>query len=223
MIRFILRPVVRHIKLAVLNAKWRKNNQHNHTVANSIFTIEKVTVGRNTYGLLDITDYENKSEKLIIGNYCCIAENVKFILGGEHHPEFVSNYPFKMYLPVFDAYEDRKSSGPIIIGDDVWIGYGCIILSGVTIGQGAVIAAGSIVAKNVPPYAIYTTNRIIRYRFPQVIIDKLLDIDYSILDLENVKEHIDLFYTSNINELLLNPEWERFAKELEEKKVENKV
>jgi virginiamycin A acetyltransferase len=205
MIKDLLRPIKHQIKLAIFKKEWRKHNSHNYTIANSIFTMEKVSVEKNTYGLLNITDYENSLESLSIGNYCCISDNVKFILGGEHHPQYLSNYPFKMHLSEFNAIDDRKSKGPIIIGDDVWIGYGSIILSGVTIGQGAVIAAGSVVTKNVPPYAVYTTNRIIKYRFSPEIIEKLLKLDYNKINYELVKEHIELFYTELNEEILSSP------------------
>ncbi|WP_461206046.1 CatB-related O-acetyltransferase [Clostridium sp. DL1XJH146] len=206
MFRFLLRPVVRHIKLTILNSKWRKLNSHNYTRANSLFTLEKVHIGKETYGLLNIVDYENLNEKLTIGCFCSIADNVTFMLGGEHHPQYISNYPFKMHIRDFDAEDDRTTKGPITIGDDVWIGYNCVILSGVTIGQGAVIAAGSIVCKDVPPYAIYTTNRVIKYRFSDEIIKKLLLFNYKDLEYPFVKDNIFLFYNTCtehlVNELI---------------------
>ena len=67
----------------------------------------------------------------------------------------------------------------IVVEDDVWIGYGALVLSGVTIGQGSIIGARSIVTKNVPPYSIYVGNRVIGKRFPDEIIDKLISIDFS--------------------------------------------
>lgn len=202
MIKDLLRPIIRHIKLTIFMQKWRKHNIHNYTIANSIFTIGKVSVGKNTYGVLNITDYENSLEKLSIGSYCCISDGVKFILGGEHHSQYLSNYPFKFKLSEFDAIGDRKSKGPIIVGDDVWIGYGSIILSGTTIGQGAVIAAGSVVTKNVPPYAIYTTNKILKYRFSSENIKKLLKFNFNKLDYEFVRDNIELFYTELNEETL---------------------
>ena len=66
----------------------------------------------------------------------------------------------------------------IIVEDDVWIGYGALILSGVTIGQGSIIGARSIVTKDVPPYSIYAGNKVIRKRFPDEIIQKLSTIDF---------------------------------------------
>ena len=162
-------------------------------------------MGNYTYGGIHIYSFNNPSEKLSIGNFCSIAENVTFILGGEHHSNYISNYPFKTRLKINDII-DRASKGEITVGDDVWIGMNSIILSGVTIGQGAVIAAGSIVSKDVPPYSIYTTNKIIKYRFESEIIEQLLKIDYSKWTLSDIQSNIDLFYSDvtlkNIDKIL---------------------
>lgn len=61
----------------------------------------------------------------------------------------------------------------------MWIGYNCLIMSGVTIGKGSVIGARSVVAKSIPPYSIYIGNKVVRKRFPDEIISKLMEIDYS--------------------------------------------
>ncbi|OZQ71169.1 hypothetical protein CA596_22910 [Paenibacillus odorifer] len=182
---------------------WRRINKHNFTKAINVFPVEKVIVGKYTYGPLKISAYGNPNEKLVIGNYCSIAEDVRFILGGEHHPLFISNYPFKLFSSDVDSLDDRNTKGPIFVGDDVWIGTGCIILSGVKIGQGAIIAAGSTVFKDVPAYAIYTTNKIIKYRFSPEIIEKLLRLDYSKLEFKFVEDNYRLFY-QDINENVLN-------------------
>lgn len=138
------------IKQEILNNKWRKRNQHNFTTIKTIFPIDKVTVGKGTYGSLDIELYEEKSNTYVeIGNFCSIARNVRFIADGGHNISNASSYPFKVrYL---SEKSEAIAKGPIIVGDDVWIGESSIILSGVTIGQGAVIAAGSVVTKDVPP------------------------------------------------------------------------
>ena len=94
--------------------------------------------------------------KLYIGKFCSIAANVQFLLGGNHHTEWCTTYPFNVLLP--DLYPNIEhhaiTNGDIVIGNDVWIGNDVTILSGVTIGNGAVIANGAIVTKNVYPYSI---------------------------------------------------------------------
>lgn len=216
MIKNVIRNLLFNFKLIKLKIKWRKVNSNNYTNLNNIpniFPIEKVTVGKYSYGPLNITYFGNENEKLVIGNYCSISSGVKFILGGEHHPEFLMNYPFKLFnLPNNDV-DDRRTKGTILVGDDVWIGTDSLILSGVTIGQGAIIAAGSVISKNVPPYSICSTNRIIKYRFSQDIIDKLVKIDFSILDLEFVKNNIELFYSKNIDEILNSLTFAKFLED----------
>lgn len=194
LIKMILKKIKHMINGYIHKYNWRKLNKHNFTKAVSIFPVERVTVGKATYGPLKVSYYGNENEKLIIGSYCSIAEDVKFILGGEHHPTYISNYPYKLYMDNIDDIDDRETKGPIIIEDDVWIGTGCTILSGVKIGQGAIIAAGSTVTKDVPPYAIYTTNKLIKYRFSEEIIKKLIKIDFSKLNEEFIAKNIDLFY-----------------------------
>ena len=84
--------------------------------------------------------------------------------------------------------------GPIVIGDDAWIGYDCTILSGVTIGQGAVVAAGSVVTKDVPPYAVVggTPARVIKYRFTPDVVEKMLTLDYAQLGDEAILRNQEL-------------------------------
>lgn len=212
MIKSILRKIKNIFKLKMFKINWRKRNNNNYTTAENKFPVEKVFVGKYTYGQLNIRYFGNPNEKLIIGCYCSISSGVKFLLGGEHHPEYLMNYIFKYYLFPNEDTDDRRTKGPIVIGDDVWIGTDAIILSGVTIGQGAIIAAGSVVAKDVPPYAIYTTNRIIKYRFQKDIIDKLLKMDFSKLNYGFAKEHIELFYTSDVESILSNDNLVKFMK-----------
>ena len=102
------------------------------------------------------------------------------LLGGNHHSEWVSTFPFRAFYDLPGAYEDGQpwTKGPVNIGNDVWIGYDVVIGSGVTIGDGAVIATGSLVVKDVPPYAIVGGNpaKIIRNRFDPDIVEALLKI-----------------------------------------------
>lgn len=208
MIRSIILEIEYYAKKIIFKIKWRRMNRHNLTYAIKVFPIEKVSVGKKTYGPLDIKSYNSTTEQITIGSYCSIAQDVRFLLGGEHEYNTLSTFPFQEH--VCGITENTITKGPIIIKDDVWIGERSLILSGITIGQGAVIGAGSIVTKDVPPYAIVAGNpaRIIKYRFSQDIIDKLLNIDFSLMTEENIKNNLNDLYTKinndNVDDLLKN-------------------
>ncbi|WP_100333077.1 CatB-related O-acetyltransferase [Bacillus alkalisoli] len=192
MINKVVRKIKNNVKLLMFKKKWRKKNSHNNTNVKKIFPIDKVVVGEKTYGSIDVNTFGNPEEKLIIGSYCSIAGDVKFLLGGEHPYQFLSTFPFKKYI--YGSKENTLTKGPIVLKDDVWIGERCLILSGVTIGQGAIIAAGSVVAKDVPPYAIFAGGKILKYRFSENIIEKLLEIDFSKLSEKAICDNIELLY-----------------------------
>lgn len=178
------------LKLYFFNKKWRKKNQHNTTRAGLIFPIEKVDVGKNSYGEINAQYYGNPEEKLTIGNYVSIANNVFFCMGGEHKIHSLMTFPVAEKILMT---EKTNTKGPIVIEDDVWIGHGSIILSGVRIGRGAIVAAGSVICKDVPPYAIVTTNRIIKYRFSEEICAKLKNIDFNNIDVKDIYKYRELF------------------------------
>lgn len=154
-----------------------------------------MTVGKYTYGGLRVINY-NENERLRIGSYCSIAQEVTFILNADHRTDTISTFPFK--VKVLGESLEGTSKGDIIVADDVWIGYRATILSGVHIGQGAVIAAGAVVTKDVPPYAIVggVPARVIKYRFPEEMVGELMRIDYSKLTEEMVREHIEDLYSA---------------------------
>ena len=89
--------VLSRIKLSVFQRRWKKHNCHNYTTAGRVFDISKVSVGKATYGQLDVRHFGNPEEKLIIGNYCSIGPECVFLLGGEHDSRNVSTYPYKVY------------------------------------------------------------------------------------------------------------------------------
>lgn len=135
------------------------------------------TIGLGSYGMPIVFD-GNHDSTLKIGAFCSISDNVRIFLGGIHRSDWVSNYPFPAFvreaahIPEYDL-----SNGDVVIGSDVWLCANCIILSGVTIGHGAVVANGAIVTKDVEPYSIVAGNpaKIIRYRFEEPIRKRLLD------------------------------------------------
>lgn len=174
--------VLSHAKLCLFRRAWRKQNQHNQTTAKNCFNRRWVSVGNGTYGPLDIRHFGNPDERVQIGHYCSIGPDCVFMTGGEHPYDRFSTYPFHMKLGLCE--NESVTRGPIVLKDDVWLGMGCIVMSGVTIGQGAVVAAGAVVTKDVPPYAIVggVPAKVIKYRFNPEIIEKLEKLDFSKLD-----------------------------------------
>lgn len=177
------------------NKKWRIRNKHNETCCKDNIPFDIVSVGKKTYGNINVKYFGIKNEKLEIGNYVSIAENVIFMLGGNHNTRTFTTYPLK--AKVLKVEKESTSKGKIIVKDDVWIGTNALILSGVTIGQGAIVAAGSVITKDVEPYCIVGGNpaRIIRKRFSDDLINELLEIDFLKLDLEKIDfENVNQFY-----------------------------
>lgn len=182
------------VKRELRKRAWRKRNPHNGTTMKEEFCMDAVDVGNYTYGALRVLT-DNDRNRLTIGHFCSIAPDVVFIPGSDHALDTVSTFPFKVKC-LGQQSGEAVSKGDIIVEDDVWIGCGSTILSGVRIGQGAVVAAGSVVTKDVPPYALVggVPAKVIKYRFEPDMIRQLLQIDYSKLDEEMIRSHIDQLY-----------------------------
>jgi len=183
---------------------WRNANPHNETVPLNIFPINKVKVGKYTYGNLKVETWDNPDERLEIGNYCSIAVGVTFILGGNHSIEGLLTYPSKVKIFKFSGGE-AITRGAIIVEDDVWIGTNATILSGVTVGKGSVIGAGAVISKNIEPYSIVVGNPgvMVRKRFPDDVIEYLKGVDLSKLNLQNLEaSEVDRLYSKirNLND-----------------------
>lgn len=190
------------LALRKFQKKWRTLNPHNRTTAQNVFTAERVTVGNYSYGGLTIIHnnyYPN--EGLQIGHFCSIAVGVRFYLAGMHKIYRPTTYPIMRYFYKEGRGKDGCSKGPIVIGDDVWIGANATILSGITVGQGAVIGGASVVASSVPPYAIVAGNpaRIIKYRFDPEKIELLKQIDFAKITDHVIKENRQFFLNENLS------------------------
>jgi len=158
-------------------------------------------VGKHTYGLENIKVFRwdgpnNPRCKVIIGAFCSLAEGIIISTNGNHRYKRVSTYPFaergwiKQDLKTVSPY----GNGDIIIGNDVWIARCVSINSGIKIGDGAIIAANSVVVKNVEPYSVVGGNpaRLIKYRFTPDQIQKLLEIKWWEWEDEKIKENLPL-------------------------------
>ncbi|AEE16254.1 CatB-related O-acetyltransferase [Treponema brennaborense] len=191
------------LKSKIFRKFFRLCNKHNFASIVNMCDINRVQVGRKTYGAINVTDFSPVDTKLIIGSYCSIAPGVQFLLGGEHNLDTISTYPFNVKL--FGIPREAGSKGNIIIKDDVWIGQNAIICSGVHIGQGAVIAAGAVVTKDVEPYAIVAGNpaKLIRYRFNENLRKKLEQTDISALFDKFTVTDIPLIY-EKLDEIVLD-------------------
>jgi virginiamycin A acetyltransferase len=146
-------------------------------------------------------------DKLIIGKFCMIASDVKFIMNGANHvTDSMSTYPFAIFGNGWEHAMEGKSypqKGDINIGNDVWIGYNATIMAGVTIGDGAIIATNSTVVKDVEPYSIVGGNPAteIRKRFQKETIEKLLELKWWNWSIEKITANVGNLTNNEIKKL----------------------
>ena len=175
----------------------------------------KYSFGKYSYGFINLRSWNgeiNPSEKndykLVVGNFCSIASNVDCYLGGNHRIDRVTSYPFgHIYKDVFNKFDGNGypvTKGDVIIGNDVWIAENVRLMSGITIGDGAVIANNSHVVKNVEPYSIVGGNpaKLIKYRFNEEQIKKLLEIKWWYWDDEKINDFTPLLCDDNIDKFI---------------------
>ncbi len=153
--------------------------------------------------------YPINNDKLKIGKFCSIACGAKFIFNSANHSlKSLSTYPFPLFfeeweLDMKNVADSWDNKGDITIGNDVWIGYEAVILSGVTIGDGAIIGTRAVVTKDVEPYTIVggVPAKPIRKRFFDSVIEKLEDIQWWNWENEKIKSNIDAIKSGNIDNL----------------------
>ena len=150
--------------------------------------------------------YPINHDRLVIGKFCSIACGAKFLFTSANHTlRSLSTYTFPIFFEewgldkkcVANAWDNK---GDIVIGNDVWIGYEAVILSGVTVGDGAIIGARAVVTKDVPPYAIVVgvPAKIIRKRFDEDTIAKLGRLRWWDWDREKIKRNITAIQSGDL-------------------------
>ena len=150
-------------------------------------------------------------DKIVIGKYCSIACGATFVCaGGFHSSRALSSYPFGLASGYWDippecctveALFDVEKKGATIVGNDVWLGYQCLIMPGVTIGDGAIIGSRSVVTKDVPPYTIVAgvPAKEVRKRFDEDTIAKLLEVKWWDLPDEEVEKMLPDLVAGNVD------------------------
>ena len=198
---YLLRKIrgTKKMPKCVLKKSYKKYGRLDSLGRYFFFFFTGIPVGKYTYGY----QYLNNNNIESIGAFCSIAEG-QLVIPNDHRMDWITTSPIaslkqfsftdKDYMSEYISDEDRK----VVIGNDVWIGARCIIFEGITIGDGAVIAAGSIIRKDVPPYAVVGgVDKILKYRFDKDTVNKLLQIQWWNWDDEKIRRNIDLFRDKN--------------------------
>lgn len=186
---------------------WR--NPHNETRIHlgALARRHGFEIGEFSYGRPKVR-FPESGAKLAIGRFCSIADRVEILLGGNHRTDWVSTYPFAAMTGLFPTAArlegHHASGGDVVIGHDVWLGSGAMILSGVSIGHGAVVAARAVVTRDVPPYAIVGGNpaKPIRYRFDGATVAALLEAAWWDLPRDELEPLIPLIQSDRVEALL---------------------
>ncbi|MBR9920252.1 MAG: CatB-related O-acetyltransferase [Bacteroidetes bacterium] len=188
------------------NAAYPLEGYKNLCFLKNIIKNPNIIVGDYTYydDFEDVGNFEKNvryhfdftGDKLIIGKFCMIASGVTFIMNGANHlTEAISSYPFAIFGNDWGNAMEGKSyptKGDTIVGNDVWIGHNAMIMPGVKIGDGAIIATNATVTKDVPAYSIVGGNpaRLIRMRFSPEKIEKLLALKWWDWEIDKITKHV---------------------------------
>jgi virginiamycin A acetyltransferase len=186
----------------------------------NFITKPNIIIGDYTYydDLDGPENFENKNilyhypfmeDKLIIGKFCAIATDAKFIMNRANHKiSGLSTYPFSIFRNGWEKVIPKQGElpykGDTVVGNDVWIGYDATIMPGIHIGDGAIIAAKSVVTKDIPPYTIVGGNPAteIRKRLDDVVIKKLLVIKWWDWNIKKITDNLSIITGNNIEDLL---------------------
>jgi acetyltransferase-like isoleucine patch superfamily enzyme len=163
------------------------------------------SIGRYSYGYpIVLWADKSKNAQLSIGSFCSFAGNVQILLGGNHRSDWLSTFPFMVFFPSHANHASHSTSkGAVTIGNDVWVAQDAMILSGITIGDGAVIGARCVVTKDVPPYAIVAGNpgRVVKMRFSDDVISQLLAMQWWDWPIEKISRCLSELMSGEIGAL----------------------
>jgi virginiamycin A acetyltransferase len=147
-------------------------------------------------------------DRLIIGKFCALARGVKFIMNGANHKlDGFSTYPFQIFGNGWEKVTPQTGElpykGDTVIGNDVWIGYEAVIMPGVQVGNGAIIAAKSVVVSDVSPYTIVGGNpaKPIRQRFEDDVVQALLEVAWWNWGIEKITRNLEKIVAADIDTL----------------------
>jgi virginiamycin A acetyltransferase len=201
----IKHPIAMHTRVGFLKALIDKPN---------------IEIGEFTY--YDVPDGPDKfvercvlhhypfiGDKLIIGKFCSIAEGARFIMNGANHAmSGFSTYPFNIFGHGWELGFDVKSweqenRGDTVIGHDVWIGMEALVMPGVTIGHGSIVAAKSVVTRDVPPYTIVAGNaaKIVKHRFDDLVTKRLLKVAWWDWPVDKISRNLNAIRGADIARL----------------------
>lgn len=206
------------MKIPDSNLKFPLLNHNRLCFLKNIISNPNIEVGDYTYydDFDDVANFQKNvkyhfdfvGDKLRIGKFCMIASDVTFIMNGANHlTNSISSYPFAIFGDDWKNAMDGKnypSKGDTVIENDVWIGYNSIIMPGIKIGNGSIIAANTTVTKNVEPYSIIGGNpsRLIRKRFSEDEIAKLLKISWWDWDIAKITNNVRNLTDINLEKLI---------------------
>ena len=152
--------------------------------------------------------YPFLGDRLVIGKFCAIAKGIEFVMNGANHRMCsVTTYPFNIMGGGWEcatpALEELPLKGDTVVGNDVWIGQNVTVLPGVHIGDGAILAANSVVAKDIPPYHIAGGNpcRIIRKRFDDDLIAYLLELKWWDWPAEKIFRNLNILCSGDLSSI----------------------
>jgi len=165
------------------------------TIDKCVIAGHDINIGRYTSINGPNTTIYAEVNSIQIGNFCSIARNVD-IQEWNHPVNKLSTSMIGAHYLGIPIRQEMESRGPIIIGHDVWIGAQAVILSGVNIGDGAIIGANAVVASDIPPFAIAVGNpaKVIKFRFDEKKIMAIYDMAWWDWEIEKIKENRELFF-----------------------------